>query len=58
MKIIKIIYLNCYVARWYVQSEDIWHSNDRSSRKKVFCKNVFLEILQNSQENTCARVSF
>ena len=24
----------------------------------MFCKNVFLEILQNSQENTCARVSF
>ena len=26
---------------------------------EVFCKkNVFLEILKNSQENTCARVSF
>ena len=25
---------------------------------EVFCKKVFLEILQNSQENTCARVSF
>ena len=24
----------------------------------MFCKKVFLEILQNSQENTCARVSF
>ena len=24
----------------------------------VFLKKVFLEILQNSQENTCARVSF
>ena len=22
----------------------------------MFCKKVFLEILQNSQENTCARV--
>ena len=30
----------------------------RSSRPKVFCKKVFLEILQNSQENTCARVCF
>ena len=31
----------------------------RSSRSspKVLCKNVFLEISQNSQENTCARVS-
>ena len=31
----------------------------RSSRPEVFCKKkVFLEILQNSQENTCIRVSF
>ena len=30
----------------------------RSSSPEVFCKKVFLEILQNSQENTCARVSF
>ena len=30
----------------------------RSSRLKVYCKKVFLEISQNSQENTCARVSF
>ena len=26
--------------------------------QKCFVKNVFLEILQNSQENMCARVSF
>ena len=30
----------------------------RSSRTEVFCKNVCLEISQNSQEKTCARVSF
>ena len=30
----------------------------RSSRPEVFCKKVLLEIPQNSQENTCARVSF
>ena len=30
----------------------------RSSRPDVFCKKVFLEISQNSQKNTCARVSF
>ena len=30
----------------------------RRSRPDVFCKKVFLENLQNSQENTCARVSF
>ena len=31
---------------------------NRSSRPEVFCKKGFLEISQNSQENTCARVSF
>ena len=30
----------------------------RSSRSEVFCKKVFLEILQNSHENTYTRVSF
>ena len=30
----------------------------RSSRPEVFCEKVFLEISQNSQGNTCARVSF
>ena len=31
---------------------------NRSSRPEVFCKKVLLEILQNSQEDTCARVYF
>ena len=30
----------------------------RSNRPEVFCKKVFLEVLQNSQENTSVRVSF
>ena len=30
----------------------------RSSQQRCFMKKVFLEISQNSQENTCARVSF
>ena len=30
----------------------------KSSRPEVLCKQVFLEIFQNSHENTCARVSF
>ena len=30
----------------------------RSSRSELFCKKVFVEISQNSQENTSARVSF
>ena len=29
----------------------------RNSRPDVFCKKVFLEISQNSQENTCTRVN-
>ena len=29
-----------------------------AATRGVLCKKVFLEILQNSQENTCARVSF
>ena len=31
---------------------------NKSSRPEVFYEKVFLEISQNSQENTCARVSF
>ena len=34
----------------------VW--NCRNSRLEVFCKKVFLETPQNSQENTCARASF
>ena len=29
-----------------------------AANKGVLCKKVFLEILQNSLENTCAKVSF
>ena len=38
----------------------VWKSQSafKSSRPEVFCKKVFLEIWQNSQESTCARVSF
>ena len=31
---------------------------ERSSHRRCSLKKVFLEISQNSQENTCARVSF
>ena len=34
------------------------HSLNRSRGPEVFCKIAFLQILQNSQENTFARVSF
>ena len=30
----------------------------RSNRPELFCKKLFLEILQNPQENTCVGVSF
>ena len=41
-------------TRWKKARE----STNRSSRPEMFCKNSVLEISQNSQENTCARVSF
>ena len=34
------------------------HASRRSSCPEVLCKKCFLEISQNSQENTCARVFF
>ena len=34
------------------------YENDASSRTEVFCKKVFLKILQNSQENTCTGISY
>ena len=33
-------------------------SKDRSGHRRCLLKNLFLEILQNSQENTCTKVSF
>ena len=38
------------VSRWHKQMF-------RRSRPEVFCKKVFLEISQISQENTCARLA-
>ena len=34
------------------------HSQNEVDAQRYSVKNVFLEILENSQENTCARVSF
>ena len=34
------------------------HTSAGSSRPEVFWKKVFLELSQNSQENTCAGASF
>ena len=33
-------------------------TNLRSSRPELFCKKGVLRISKNSEENTCARVSF
>ena len=45
----------------WVGAPQNWHDDkvfNRSSRRSCSVKKVFLEILQNSQENTCARDSF
>ena len=39
-------------------SKDVLKFRIKSSRLEVSVKKIFLKILQNSQENTCARVSF
>ena len=48
-----------YVSHLFIS---FWHHYicilSRSSRTEVFLKNVFLNILQNPQENTCTGVSF
>ena len=33
-------------------------NNPEAATRSVLCKKLFLEISQNSQENTCTRVSF
>ena len=40
-----------YQNKTYMNGE-----KDRSSHRRCFVKKVFIEILQNAQENTCARV--
>ena len=48
-------YGSLIVSKVYIQfCVDRWSS----SRAEVFCKKVFLKISQNSQENTCAGVSY
>ena len=44
----------CYVENWVIHSR---HGLFKSSRPEVFCKKILLKISQNSQENTCARVT-
>ena len=42
----------------YVTSTKAWMMISKSSYQRCSVKKVFLEIYHNSQENTCARVSF
>ena len=49
----------CAVFYWDVHYDDKkTMANFRSSHQRCSVKKVFLEVSQNSQENTCARVSF
>ena len=45
-----------FQIRLLIQQTILQSWNIRSSRPEVFCKKAFVEILQNSQENTCASV--
>ena len=47
-------YLKIFVNKKCVK----WFLLQKQSSRGVLCEKVFLEISQNSQENTCARVSF
>ena len=46
-------HLHCYSKCYFSSSEEYWQKQP----PVVFCKKVFLQISQNSQENTSARVS-
>ena len=60
----KDIHLRCFMTTRYASDVHILHPRllhmgyNRSSRPEVFCKKLFLKILQNSLENTYARASF
>ena len=62
MKDVIIIYLEVKEAdhRWSMVNGNIsnhWKVNVEAGSRTILWKKVFLDILQNSQENTCARVS-
>ena len=56
------ITMQCFTQKsflpYFLASEATHQSLVRSSHRRCFVRKVFLEILENSQENTCARVSF
>ena len=49
--VLNISLLSTTRITWFIQSI-------RKQPREVFCPKVFLEISQNSHENTCARISF
>ena len=57
--VLLIILLKC-TTRYRGLSKQLLcvQDNGRSCQRRFSVKNVFLKISQNSQENTCARVSF
>ena len=62
-KIAKIVFNNRYLGiinliYFFIYMYIYIYILVRSNRPVVFCKKVFLNILQNSKENTCARASF
>ena len=62
-KIAKIVFINRYLGiinliYFFIYMYIYIYILVRSNRPVVFCKKVFLNILQNSKENTCARASF
>ena len=62
-KIAKIVFNNRYLGiinliYFFIYIYIYIYIPVRSNRPEVFCKKVFLNILQNSKESTCARASF
>ena len=51
------LYKPCMRYVSYLKNRMFYVEITEISRPEVFCKKVFLEISQNSQENTCARDS-
>ena len=61
IKIVKIVLIHNFEKNYSNLSSvsfKLCNIKYKSSQQRCSIKNVFLEILQNSQENICARVSF
>ena len=56
-KILRILFFCFTVDYNWRAKEYLFSKEDRSSHPELVCKKVFLKILQNSHDNTCAGVS-